>query len=96
MLYAEIETHLRTMVNEKLHAHQLLESLDAGQLTAVVHLLEVMVDPVARSISEAPVEDEEITPEMVAELDEALVAINRGEGVSHDEILRHFGLAPRG
>ncbi len=30
---------------DKQHAHQLLDKLDTGQLSAVVHLLEVLTDP---------------------------------------------------
>ncbi len=43
---------------DRQHAHQLLDQLEAGQLAAVVHLLEVMTDPVARSLAAAPVEEE--------------------------------------
>jgi hypothetical protein len=80
------------MRNEKQHAHQLLEQLEASQLAAVVHLLEVMVDPVAHSTVTLPIEDEEITEAMAAELDEAHASIDRGEGVPHEELLRHYGL----
>jgi hypothetical protein len=51
-----------------------------------------MVEPLARSLSRVPVEDEEITPETAAALDRARASLSRGEGVSHDEILREFGL----
>jgi len=83
------------MAIDKQHAHQLLDRLDPGQLAAVTHLLEVMVDPVANSITSAPVEDEEITPEMGAALDRARASIERGDGVPHEEIRREFGLTPR-
>jgi hypothetical protein len=36
---------------QKQHAHELVERLDAGQLDAVVRLLEVMIDPVARRLA---------------------------------------------
>lgn len=58
------------MTDERQHAHQLLENLDGSQLAAVVHLLEVMVTA-PRTIQNLPVEDEEITADMAAELDEA-------------------------
>jgi hypothetical protein len=69
--------------------------LDGSQLAAVVHLLEIMVDPVAYSLANAPYEDEEITPELAAELDRACDSMDRGEGTSHEEVLRHYGLKPR-
>jgi hypothetical protein len=40
----------------------------------------------------APVEDEELTPETMAALNRASASLDRGEGVSHKEMLREFGL----
>ena len=51
-----------------------------------------MVEPLARSLAQAPVEEEEITPETAAALDRARASLRRGEGIPHDEILREFGL----
>ncbi len=79
----------------KQHAHQLIERLDAGQIAAVVHLLEVMADPVARSLASAPVETEPVSEEEATALDDAHAAIQRGEGTPHEEILREFGLASK-
>jgi len=39
---------------DKQHVHELLEQLDPSQLAAVGQLLEVMTDPVARSLANAP------------------------------------------
>jgi len=66
----------------------MVERLAPNQLTAVRGLLEVLLDP-------APIEDEEITPEMAAALDRARASIERGEGIPHEDILREFGLTPR-
>lgn len=77
---------------DKQHAHQLLDQLDAGQLAAVVQLLEVMTDPLARSLASAPVDDEPVSVEEAAALDAAHASITRGEGIPHEEILREFGL----
>jgi hypothetical protein len=78
------------------HVEQLIGQLAPDQLEAVAHLLEVMIDPVSRSIANAPFEDEEINSETAAELDAAHASVERGEGVSHEEIMRQFGLTPRG
>ena len=75
------------------HVHALVDQLDASQLAAIGQLLEVMTDPVARSLANAPVETESVSPEEAAALDEAHAAIGRGEGIPHEEILREFGLA---
>ena len=80
------------LTQERRQAHALLDQLPADKLNAVRSLLEVMVEPLARSLALAPVEDEEITPETAAALDHARASIARGEGISHEEVLREFGL----
>jgi hypothetical protein len=77
---------------ERQQAHALLDMLSAEKLNAVRSLLEVMVEPLARSLAQAPVEEEEITPSTAAALDRARVSLARGDGVPHDEVLREFGL----
>ena len=77
---------------ERQQAHALLDMLPAEKLNAVRSLLEVMVEPLARSLALAPVEEEEITPEAAAALDRARASLARGEGIPHEEILREFGL----
>ena len=77
---------------ERQKAHALLDMLPAGKRNAVRSLLEVMVEPLARSRALAPVEDEEIRPETAAALGRARASLARGEGIPHEEILREFGL----
>ena len=80
------------LTEERLQAHALLDSLDADQLAAVRHLLEVMVEPLGRSLANAPVEEEPINDETATALQEARASLRRGEGIPHEEILREFGL----
>lgn len=80
------------MAADKHHAHQLLDQLDAGQLGAVVHLLEVMTSPLARSLAVAPVDEEDLTAETAAALERSRASFARGEGIPHEEIRREFGL----
>jgi hypothetical protein len=77
---------------ERQQAHALLDMLPAEKLNAVRSLLEVMVEPLARSLALAKVEDEEVTPETAAALDRSRASLARGEGIPHEEILREFGL----
>jgi hypothetical protein len=77
---------------ERQQAHALLDLLPDDKLTAVRSLLEVMVEPLARSLALAPVEEEEITDDTAAALDRAKASLARGEGISHEEILREFDL----
>jgi hypothetical protein len=77
---------------ERQQAHALLDMLPAGKLNAIRSLLEVMVEPLARSLALAPTEEEEITPETATALERARASLARGEGIPHEEILREFGL----
>ena len=77
--------------NEKKQAHELIERLPPTQLSAVVGLLEAMLDPAA--LANAPAEEEEITPEMAAAINRARESLARGERIPHEEILREFGLS---
>jgi hypothetical protein len=78
------------MADTKEHAYELIDRLPPTQLSAIVGLLEAMLDPA--SLTNAPVEEEEITPETAAALDRARASLARGEGIPHEEILREFGL----
>ena len=81
-----------TLTQERQEAHALLDLLPADKLSAVRGLLEVMLEPLERSLALAPVDEEEITPETAAALKNARASLARGEGIPHDEILREFGL----
>ncbi|HZS92686.1 MAG TPA: hypothetical protein VFE42_34995 [Chloroflexota bacterium] len=80
------------LAQERRQAHALLDMLPADKLNAVRSLLEVMVEPLARSLALADVEEEVLTPETAAELEHARASLARGRGIPHDEILREFGL----
>ena len=77
---------------ERLHAHALLDLLPDEKLNAVRTLLEVMVEPLSRSLAQALAEEDELTPETAAALERARASLARGESIPHDEILREFGL----
>ena len=77
---------------ERRQAHELLDMLPVEKLNAIRSLLEVMVEPPARSLALAPVEDEEITPGTASALDRARASLAREEGIPHEDILREFGL----
>jgi len=77
---------------ERRQAHALLDALPAEKLNAVRNLLEVMVEPLARSLALAEVEEEDVTPDTAAALDRARASLGRRERIPHDEVLREFGL----
>ncbi len=80
------------VTQERQQAHELLDMLPQEKLTAVRTLLEVMVEPLSRSLASAPVEEEEVTPETAAALDRARTSLARGDGITHQDILSEFGL----
>lgn len=81
------------LMQQRRQAHALLDMLPAEKLNAVRSLLEVMVEPLARSLALAPVEEEEINEETAVALDHARASLRKGKGIPHDEILREFGLS---
>lgn len=80
--------------NTKQQAHELIERMSAAQVSAVVGLIEAMLDPVSVALANAPIDDEPVTEEEMRDIVEARAAIGRGEVVSHEEVLADFGLTP--
>jgi len=80
---------------EKQHAHALVERLEATQVTTAVRFLEFMLlDPVSRAITTAPVDDEPVTEaerQAVAEADEWL---QHNPPIPFEDVLADFGLTP--
>ena len=79
------------LAEQRQQAHLLLDGLPEEKLFAVRNLLELLVEPLSRSLANAPVEDEELTPETMTSLHRASDSLDRGESVSHEQILREFG-----
>lgn len=73
---------------DRQQAHALLDLLPDEKVVAVRTLLEVMVEPSGSLAAE----DEELTPETAAALDDARASLARGQGIPHEEILREFGI----
>jgi hypothetical protein len=81
---------------DKQHAHQLLDQLDPGQLSAIGHLLEVMLGPVSRSLTAAPADDEPVTEQDRRRFRDGQTWFTRrgGKGIPMDEVLAGFGVTP--
>jgi hypothetical protein len=74
------------------HAQQLLNHLAPDQVAAVVHVMEVMLDPLSRKLANAPLDDEPFTEEdrqAVAEADEWL---KHNNPIPLENVLSEFGL----
>ena len=78
--------------NSKQQAHELIERLSTGQVSAVVGLLEAMLDPVSTALANAPIDDEPVSEEEARDIAEARAAYALGEFVSNEEVLAEFGL----
>jgi hypothetical protein len=78
--------------NEKQQAHELIERLPPTQLSAVVGLLEAMLDPVSRALANAPIDDEPVTPEEEKALAEAREWSKHNKSIPHEQILADLGI----
>src|ERR1700689_4230180 len=78
--------------DEKQHAHELIDRMAPGQVAAVVGLLEIMLDPLARTLASAPYDAEPVSAEEAREVEAAKASLARGEGIPHEEVLAEFGL----
>ena len=83
------------MSTPKQQAHQLLDRLDASQLEVIVRLLQVMTDPIVRSLASAPLDDEPLQQQETAEIASTRAALDRGEGVANEKVLADFGLSEK-
>lgn len=82
------------MSESRQHAHQLIDRLPESQVSALVGLLETIVDPVTAALRNAPFDDEEESDEERAAVDQARRSLERngGKGISHAEAMRRLGL----
>ncbi len=76
--------------------HRLVDELPEAELPAAKRYLEYLrnvgADPVLRSLMEAPVDDEPLTPEEEAAVAEAYEDLRCGRTVTMEEVKRELGL----
>ncbi|MGQ9555663.1 MAG: hypothetical protein ACUVWR_16305 [Anaerolineae bacterium] len=76
-------------------AHRLLELVpdeDVGVVTRMLRGLVAQEDPVLAAFLNAPEDDEELTEEDIAAIEEGRRAIAEGRVVPHEEVRRRLGL----
>jgi len=61
----------RNAEEDRRRAHELIEQLAPKQTTAVVVLLESILDPVSRALANAPIDDEPVSAEEEAAVEVA-------------------------
>jgi hypothetical protein len=73
--------------------HELIDRLPEGEIAAAQRLLEhLAASPSFRAASFAPPDDEPVTPGDVEAIARARRDIQAGDVVSHEGILREFGM----
>ena len=82
------------MTDPRHQAHQLIDRVPETQLSALIGLLQTIVDPVATALRNAPVDDEPETEEEIRAVAEARDWLQRngGKGIPHEEAMRRLGL----
>jgi hypothetical protein len=76
---------------DKRHAYRLLDRLDPGQFEAVVRLLEVITDPAAASIRNAPIDDEPVTEEEERAVAASKEWFKNNPGIPLEEVAAELG-----
>ncbi len=84
---------MSSSLNDLEHAQQLLSHLAPAQVAAVVHLMEVMLDPVSRTLASVPLEDEEISEDEERAVAEAREWLKHNKPIPHEEVLAELGLS---
>ena len=77
---------------DKEHAYELIDRLPPTQLSAVVGLLEAMLDPVSRAIANAPFDDEPVTAAEEKSLAEASEWLKHNKPIPHEQVLAELGI----
>ncbi len=80
------------IANEKRQAHELIDRLPSNQLSALIGLLETILDPVSRAIAKAPVEDEPLAEEEKKALEEAREWLQHNKAIPHEQVLAELGI----
>jgi hypothetical protein len=80
-----------TVAEHRQQAHTLLDTLPEDKVAAAHDLLEFLVEP-SCTIENAPLDDEEVTPETIAAVKKARASLAAGRGTSHEDVRKEFGL----
>jgi len=78
--------------NEKRQAHELIERLPATQLSAVVGLLEAMLDPVSRAIARAPSTTNQSRRKRRKRSRKRAKWSKRNKSIPHEQVLAELGI----
>ena len=77
---------------QKQHAHGLIELLAPEKLTAVVGLLEILLDPLHRALAAAEIDDEPVTGEDMRYMEASREWFKHNKGVPFEQVVAELGL----
>ena len=80
------------IAQEKQRLHTMVELLGPAQVHKLRSLVEMMLDPVARKLAAAEIDDEPETADERRAITEALESLERNGGVPMETVLADFGL----
>ncbi|MGA2051614.1 MAG: hypothetical protein ABSG96_28450 [Terracidiphilus sp.] len=77
---------------QKRHAHGMIERLAPEKLSAVVGLLEVMLDPFDRALATAEIDDEPVTEEERRDIEASREWFQHNQGTPFEQVVAELGL----
>jgi hypothetical protein len=79
------------MSDTRQHAHELIDRMPETQLSALVGLLETIVDPVAVALRDAPIDDEPMTEEEERAVKESREWFKHNPGIPFEQVVAELG-----
>ena len=76
---------------QKRHAHGMIERLSPEKLSAVVGLLEVMLDPFDRALATAEIDDEPVTDDERRDIEAAREWFKHNQGTPFEQVVAELG-----
>ena len=76
---------------QKQHAHGLIELLAPEKLSAIVGLLEVMLDPVDRALAAADIDDEPVTDKEMRDIEASREWFKHNKGIPFEQVVSELG-----
>ena len=83
---------MASSANQKDQAHELIERLAPNQVSAIVSVLQAMLDPVAKAIVSAPFDDEPETAEERSAVARSKESFQKKGGFTNDQVLADLAI----
>ncbi len=83
--------NLELTQQQKQHAHGMIERLAPEKLSAVVGLLEVLLDPLDLALATAEIDDEPVTEEERRDIEASREWFKHNEGIPFEEVVAELG-----